>query len=46
MASCTAPPGAGLADLARHGWQVTVIDDVVADPPASDAAGRAPPGER
>jgi alcohol dehydrogenase class IV len=22
-----------LADLARHGWQVTVIDDVIADPP-------------
>ena len=33
-----------LADLARHGWQVTVIDDVVADPPESvvlDAAERA-----
>lgn len=22
-----------LADLARHGWQVSVIDDVIADPP-------------
>ena len=22
-----------LADLAAHGWQVTVIDDVIADPP-------------
>ena len=22
-----------LADLARHGWRVTVIDDVIADPP-------------
>ena len=38
-----------LADLARHGWQVTVIDDVVADPPESvvlDAAERRPPGRR
>lgn len=23
----------GLADLAKHGWEVSVIDDVVADPP-------------
>jgi alcohol dehydrogenase len=33
-----------LADLAQHGWHVTVIDDVVADPPEHvvlAAAGRA-----